>query len=308
MSGLDPGSLPEVPKRLPDDATVREFLVATIGASTRQLLINDPGVRLGADPESIHRARVATRRLRSDLASFGALMADDATDGLRSELSWLGALLGEVRDPQVLEGRLMEQAAWLDDGADGSATVDHATVAEVTDVLVERAAFHHTQLLSAMNGDRYRDLVTELVRMSQQPTVASPELGSTPAAPVARRLARRQWKRARRFARGLTEPDDLEIHEVRKRLKRARYAAQSVRRIGIGNKSFRRGLADLQDRLGDHHDLVVQREFLAADIRRLGPDAAFLAGRLLQDADHRRQAVRADWQEVADGLDRLEFD
>ena len=35
-----------------------------------RLLVNDPGVRLGTDPEAVHQARVATRRLRSDLRTF----------------------------------------------------------------------------------------------------------------------------------------------------------------------------------------------------------------------------------------------
>ena len=36
-------------------------------------------------------------------------------------------------------------------------------------------------------------------------------------------------------------------------------------------------LEGLHDRLGDHHDLVVQREFLSTGFERLAPDAAFVA-------------------------------
>ena len=43
---------------------------AAIAASAARLIANDPGVRIGDDPEAVHQARVATRRLRSDLRTF----------------------------------------------------------------------------------------------------------------------------------------------------------------------------------------------------------------------------------------------
>lgn len=298
-------SLIEAPKRLRGAASVREFLVATIGASTRQLLINDPGVRLGADAEAVHQARVATRRLRSDLKTFGPMLSGDAVDRMRDELAWLGELLGNVRDPQVLEQRLTAQAAVFDEVAGA----DEDAIADLTDLLAERARFHHSQLVNAMDGDRYSALVADLLAMTNEPPVASAKLASKTAAPIAEQLARKQWKRAARFAAGLgSSADDLQLHDLRKRLKRARYAAQSVKRLRLGNRYFRRELTDLQDRLGDHHDLVVQREFLSTGFERLAPDAAFVAGRLLQDADHRRLAMVTEWPDLADRLERLDFD
>lgn len=298
-------SLLESPKRLPGDATVREFLAATIGASTRQLLIHDPGVRLGGDVEAIHAARVAIRRLRSDVKTFRPLLVGEVVDRLREELGWLGDLLGNVRDPQVLQQGLAEHAASLEPVAG----MDDAAMSDLTERLVDLAQFHHTQLIDAMDGDRYRGLVADLLTMSNRPPVVSEKVGSRAAAPIAERLAKKQWRRAHKFAAGLgPDANDVELHEVRKRLKRARYASQSLRRVRSGKKQFRRSLAELQDLLGDHHDLVVQREFLAANADRLGPAASFVSGRLLQDADHRRQAMRAEWPRIADRLDQLDFD
>jgi len=224
---------------------------------------------------------------------------------MRDELAWLGELLGNVRDPQVLEQRLTAQAAVFDEVAG----VDEDAIADLTDLLAERARFHHSQLVNAMDGDRYSALVADLLAMTNEPPVASAKLASKTAAPIAEQLARKQWKRAAKFAAGLgSSADDLQLHDLRKRLKRARYAAQSVKRLRLGNRYFRRELADLQDRLGDHHDLVVQREFLSTGFERLAPDAAFVAGRLLQDADHRRLAMVTEWPDLADRLERLDFD
>ena len=54
--------------------------VAALGLAmaeqARQLLVHDPGVRLGADPEELHQLRVATRRLRAFLRAGRPLLGD----------------------------------------------------------------------------------------------------------------------------------------------------------------------------------------------------------------------------------------
>ena len=50
----------------------------------------------GDDPESVHQARVATRRLRSDLRTFEPFLDERFAAELRGELRWLGAELGAV--------------------------------------------------------------------------------------------------------------------------------------------------------------------------------------------------------------------
>ena len=51
-------------------STPTDVLRAAISRSTARLLAHDPGVRLGGDAEDVHQARVATRRMRSDLRTF----------------------------------------------------------------------------------------------------------------------------------------------------------------------------------------------------------------------------------------------
>ncbi|MEA2566541.1 MAG: hypothetical protein QOD49_1718 [Actinomycetota bacterium] len=48
-------------------ARLREVISASIAAGVAALVEQDPGIRLGGDSEHVHKARVATRRLRSDL-------------------------------------------------------------------------------------------------------------------------------------------------------------------------------------------------------------------------------------------------
>ena len=72
-------------------------------------------VRIGEDPEGVHQARVATRRLRSHLRTFRKLLEPEWAEPLRDELGWLGDELGGVRDADVLLDRLKSRIAALDD-------------------------------------------------------------------------------------------------------------------------------------------------------------------------------------------------
>ena len=70
-------------------------------------------MRRGGDPEVVHQARVATRRLRSDLRTFEHFVDHEWAAELRAELRWLGAELGAVRDVEVLRDRLRADVAQL---------------------------------------------------------------------------------------------------------------------------------------------------------------------------------------------------
>ena len=93
-------------------STVEEVVRSTIATSTRRLMRHDAVVRLGVDP-GVHQARVATRRIRSDLRTFRSLLEPRWRDELRGELGWLGRELGGVRDCDVLGERLREDALLL---------------------------------------------------------------------------------------------------------------------------------------------------------------------------------------------------
>src|SRR4029077_17095437 len=89
-------------RRVKGDGTVADLVRAAILRSLRQLVAYDPAIRLSDDPESVHKARVATRRLRSDLRTFRPVLEREWSEPLRAELQWLGRALGKVRDADVL--------------------------------------------------------------------------------------------------------------------------------------------------------------------------------------------------------------
>src|SRR5207245_522430 len=116
VRALGPKALetPEVvAEELDKNANVVDLVRKVIAGAVASLLRRDPLIRVGDDPENIHKARVETRRLRTMLRIFRRLLDADWASSLRTELGWLADELGGVRDRQVLLARLQGKAADL---------------------------------------------------------------------------------------------------------------------------------------------------------------------------------------------------
>ena len=72
---------------------------AAIASAVTRLLAHDVGARMGDHPEDVHQARVATRRLRSDLRTFRAYADAEWVSEIRDELRWLGEIWRRTTGP-----------------------------------------------------------------------------------------------------------------------------------------------------------------------------------------------------------------
>ncbi|MCU7725423.1 CYTH and CHAD domain-containing protein [Actinoplanes sp. KI2] len=212
----------------------------------------DPGVRQG-DPESVHKMRVATRRLRSSLKIFKRSFP--GFEGVGDELKWLADLLGQVRDGQVQRGKLL--AAVEQAGPDFADAADR--IREHLDYQVREG---QAALGTALESERYLTLLDQVDRLASLAGKGEPD---------ARGRARKSLRKADRlldtaFADGV----DAELHDARKAYKKARYAVEVFApAAGKNGKALVKSLTDLQDVLGAHQDSVVARELL----HELGPDS-----------------------------------
>ena len=275
-------------------STAGEVVQSTLATAVTRLIHHDPVVRLDRDPEGVHKMRVATRTLRSDLRTFEPLLDKAWSDSLRSELGWLAALLGHVRDTDVLLADLEARVAKL---ADAEA---RAAVRVLATLRAERAEAH-AELLAAMRGGRYVELLDRLVD-----AVAAPRLvpeASGPAKELVPPLVQGPWRSLERAVETLGKrPDDAALHDVRIRAKRCRYAAEAAAPV-LGKRAgaFARAAADLQQVLGELNDAVVAEGWLRrwASGRR-SPGAVFAAGELAAlergAADEARQSWRRAWK------------
>ncbi|WP_333776327.1 CYTH and CHAD domain-containing protein, partial [Streptomyces sp. IBSBF 3136] len=85
--------------------TAGDHVLAYLREQRETLLECDPAVRRDL-PDSVHRMRVATRRMRSTFRTFGTILDPAATTPLAGELKWLATELGADRDQEVLADRL----------------------------------------------------------------------------------------------------------------------------------------------------------------------------------------------------------
>ncbi len=280
----------EPPRAIDRDSSVTDLVQACVASSARRLLDNDPVVRTGDDPEGVHQARVATRRLRSDLRTFRPVLDARWSEPLRDELEWLGEALGRVRDADVLLGLLESKAADLPPDQEPSARV-------LLGRLRDARARDRDALLEAMGSARYASVIDRLVDGAAAPVMRHPER-TTRATKAVGRLAGRPWKQLRKKVRRLGEvPADAELHEVRKQAKQARYAVEAVAPVaGRHAVPHARRIAAVQDVLGDHHDAVVAAAWLHDAAYDLGdPGVAFVAGVMAAAFARDQQRLRSEW-------------
>ena len=196
---------------------------------------------------------------------------------LGEELRLLGALLGAVRDLDVLLEHLEQEVETLGDDRPGG----EALLA----VLATERAIQRDVLVDAMETERYSALLDEFRN-------AIDGLGPIEGDDTAAHLAKRAVRSLRRAAEALpADPADDQLHAVRIDAKRARYAAELA--ALDGSKSAVRAvgaLKVLQDVIGVHQDAVVAEERLR---RIASPESAVAAGRLIERGRSRKAGMRA---------------
>lgn len=275
--------------RLVEGATALDVIRSAIAGSTMKLMSNDPVVRLGEDPEGVHRARVAARRLRSDLLMFRPLLDRDWADALREEIGWLGRLLGPIRDAEVLGARIQQRVAAMVGLEPRSAKI-------LLDGLESDRLAGRRRLLAGMRSRRYEELVVRLVRAAREPASRG-ELVDRPAVSTGS-LMKRPWAKLSSRARALGPgSSDASLHATRIETKRVRYGAEALVPV-FGKRAVRFATAaeTLQETLGEHQDAVVAMAWLTDRAMEIDDRAvAFTAGRLAELETVSRDRAREAW-------------
>jgi CHAD domain-containing protein len=220
--------------------------------------------------------RVGVRRLRALLRAGRELVASDTVE-LDERLKELGRILGEVRDLDVLLARLDAEAAEL--GGE-----DAKRAASLLAALRTERSGSRSRLLGALRSDEYLALLDDTARTID-------ELEPSESAATLDELTGKAATKLRRAVRKLPEePANEELHAVRKKGKRARYAAELAGRDKLVKRAKK-----LQDVLGEHQDAVVAAERLRELAEREEPERALVAGRLVEREEERRLEARAAW-------------
>ena len=219
-------AMPAIKPKYPAAELIRSALQ---GAIVR-LLAADPEARRG-EPEGVHRLRTSTRRLRSELRTVSDLVDREWREHLEQELKWLAAVLGSVRDLDILCQRLHLAAPAVAGNGRASAspcdTGQGDTLAPLVLALRERHSQNSRALREALQGERYRNLLASLAAAIESPTLKDDAW--EPCRRALPPLAAAAWRKLKKGGRDLkaTSPD-VDFHQVRKLAKRARYAAELI--------------------------------------------------------------------------------
>jgi CHAD domain-containing protein len=223
------------------------------GRHLGRLLWNEPGSRLGIDPERVHDMRVAARRLRTALEVIASGYPDSVREEFEADLRWVGRRLGRVRDLDVA----LELVDELDDEG---ATFEHPALRIFEQSLEVRRARRRLRLVERLDSERFGVF---LVKARTWVEAGPPEAATVPDAVMPAYAAAPKiigrWMDAMREAYETAlrtmEPEDL--HLLRIAAKRARYAYEYFAELE-GPLALRRAkrIAGLQDFLGNNRDAV----------------------------------------------------
>jgi CHAD domain-containing protein len=246
------------------DCDHRQLAVKYIRQQARQLARQLDGVRAAEDIEFVHRARVATRRLRGSLAMFGHCFAPKRVKRWRKAIRRLTGSLGDARDRDVQIEFLCGALSAL------SAKECFPGIAHVL-VQLEHDR-EHLQRQVAKAVDRIEaDGVLRKIRLEAEefldkPGSMPPCLHAPDACQPIKQHVQQQLEDVFQYESSLADPEDrVRHHAMRIAVKRLRYTLEISRpmypgRLDASVETVKR----LQTQLGDIHDCDVWLDHLDA--------------------------------------------
>ena len=245
--------------RLDPGMSEAEAFRAIASACLRHFRLNEIALLTRRDPEALHQARVALRRLRSALALFRHTVRGRDYQHLREELRWFAGQLGEARNLDVLLGRDAPPPF------PGDRALRRALKSE------REAAYD--RVMAAIGSERARALVLRLALWLELGSWRfKPRAGGDVRTLAAHQLER-QWRKVRRRGAALGRLDADAEHQLRVDIKKLRYAAEFLASLYPARPEAARchrfvdALKDLQEQLGIAND----RRIANAVAARLAP-------------------------------------
>jgi inorganic triphosphatase YgiF len=237
-------------------AACAEALLANVHALMERRPGEDPAV---VDPEFVHQARVAIRRLRSALRTFRPLAKGRRFDVVEDELTALGRTFGDVRDWDVFASTALRRLG----GKVGIDDAGRAALAELVAQVETRRSDAYRVLLTRLDEGPFGAIAIDLMRIARGLEADAATAGPTLADRVPRWLDE-QRERIVRLSRRIAILDNEERHALRVEVKRLRYGLDLF--VGMFDPArvdgFQDALSELQTKLGRLNDEVVADRLL----------------------------------------------
>lgn len=245
--------------RLGKDLTAGEAFQRIARSCLLQMRANAASIRAEPSPDGIHQLRVAARRLRSAMAAFDEVLPRDERRRLNQSVRWIAQSCGRAREYDVFISDIVKPLCARYPG--------------------ETALQDLMRLSSQRRDDAYaavgvviesREFTDGLLAVERWVEAGKWRLGAEspadrPIAEMARVVLKRLHKKLLKAGRDLDRLGEQELHALRIRAKKLRYASEFFRDLfrAKATKAFVESLAGLQDRLGALNDSAVSRQLLA---------------------------------------------
>ena len=278
---------------LPSGPSGGAYAAGLIKTHVKEIVTLQSGVLKDQEPEPLHQLRVHLRRLRTLLVQFGPalVLPDRVTD---QSLAKTGRRLGLVRDLDVLEGQIQQQLPLLP-------APELAKLKPGLKALVRSRKLAFAGLSEELRSRRYLRMLAKLQGWLRQPQFTA--FGEEPAknwllewkAPVLTGLLSHPGWRA-----GDPDRDGPCLHDLRKRIKQARYGLANLRGLeGEALDAWLGRFKSQQDTLGALNDLLVLHQAMADQL--LG-NPAQLVPELSARLQEQQRQLWQQWQSQASSM------
>ncbi len=259
---------------------------------------NEPGVKSDIDSEFLHDFRVSVRRTRSALSQIKGVFPAESVARFRRDFAYIGKLTNRLRDLDVYLLKQHHYRAMLSEHL-------RPGLHPLFEYLQSERRTELKKLVSALNGARYKKILSDWKAFLQSPETGCEEAKNSgrPAIALARKFIRKRHHKVRVAGANIGETTpDAELHKLRIECKKLRYLLEFFASLFPENeiKQIVDQLKKLQDNLGDFNDLSVQQAQLKAYLEETIPgnpetlrSAAAIGGlitTLYQKQQEKRQA------------------
>jgi inorganic triphosphatase YgiF len=250
------------PSTVAPDATVEQAFQAIVRGCLAHLVANAPAVSERRDPEGVHQMRIALRRLRSAVKLFGNTVRSDIGAAVADRARTLGQLLGTARDFDVFEAETYAPVA--------EAFADDAAFPALIGSIRQRRDAAYDAVLDHLASPAYTAFLLDAGEWAEARLWRRPDdsdqaaVLDRPAADFAREVLARLHRKLRKAGKRLDRLGPQARHDLRKRLKRFRYALEFLAPLLSGDARLMIDRsARLQDALGVLNDGEIARTLLA---------------------------------------------
>ncbi len=224
------------------------------------------------DAPDARNARVAVRRLRSQLGLATDRFDPDWVWLLRRELRWVEQAIGDVVDVDALLSWVGRQE--VDDRDEQSRT-------ELVEELASERSRAHRRLVALLDSARYERMVRDLSRPYRVPE----ELP---------RLLRREWGSLKSVVAAVGDaPGDQDLHRLAMRVDRVRHGAELAKE----GAKWADALGDVREALDALQEASLARGWLRHSAGTPGSNWGLLAGQLIERARFAELAWADQWAE-----------